>query len=490
MGSPACDLVLFGAMGDLASKKLFPALYHLCCAGLLPETSRILALARRDLSEEDARRQIGEALEENLGVDAVDASALHGFLSRVSYLRLDFADGPGYRQLGEWRRQAPDDRVLIFYYATPPGLYGQITRHLCTAGCCDDQTRVVVEKPIGHDLPSSRELNDQLAGTFLEENIYRIDHYLGKETVQNLIALRFANNLFASQWDQNHISHVEITVAESVGVEGRWSYFDGAGQLRDMVQSHLLQLLCLLAMDPPSDLSPDSIRDEKVKVLKALSPLTPERIPTHLVRGQYTAGTAEGVPVPGYQEEEDAEGPSHTETFVALKVEIENWRWAGVPFYIRTGKRLPEKRSEVIVHFKPAPHYIFDPDQKHLANNKLIIRLQPDEGMALQILTKDQGLSRGMRLREGPLELTFAEAFDNERIPDAYERLLLEVIKGNQYLFVRRDEVEHAWRWVDQLLANCEECAAHPKRYAAGTWGPVASIAMITRDGRSWYEDA
>ena len=243
-------------------------------------------------------------------------------------------------------------------------------------------------------------------------------------------------------------------------------------------------------MDPPSDLSPDSIRDEKVKVLKALSPLTPERISSHLVRGQYTAGTAEGIPVPGYLEEEDAEGPSHTETFIALKVEIENWRWAGVPFYIRTGKRLPEKRSEVIVHFKPAPHYIFDPDQKHLANNKLIIRLQPDEGMALQILTKDQGLSRGMRLRQGPLELTFAEAFETDRIPDAYERLLLEVMKGNQYLFVRRDEVEFAWRWVDQLLANCEECGAHPKRYAAGTWGPVASIAMITRDNRSWYEDA
>ncbi len=488
MGSPACDLVLFGAMGDLASKKLFPALYQLHRVGLLADETRILALARRDLSETEARRQIGQALAEH--TDHLEEDQLASFLARVAYLQLDFSKGDEYQRLREWHQNNGNGNPWIFYYATPPGLYGPITRYLAEADCCDTETRVVVEKPIGHDLASSRELNDQLAVVFREEHIYRIDHYLGKETVQNLIALRFANNLFASQWDQNHISHVEITVAESVGVEGRWAYFNSAGQLRDMVQSHVLQLLCLLAMDPPSDLSPDSIRDEKVKVLKALLPLSRQRISTHLVRGQYTAGSSDGIPVPGYLEEEDAEGSSNTETFIALKAEISNWRWAGVPFYIRTGKRLPEKRSEIIVHFKPAPHYIFDPDQEHLANNKLIIRLQPDEGMALQILTKDQGLSRGMRLRPGPLELTFAEAFEDERIPDAYERLLLEVIKGNQYLFVRRDEVEYAWRWVDQLLANCEECASHPKRYAAGTWGPVASIAMITQDGRSWYDDA
>ncbi|MFL1406355.1 glucose-6-phosphate dehydrogenase [Marinobacter sp. M1N3S26] len=485
----ACDLILFGAMGDLASKKLFPALYHLHRAELLAPGTRILALARRGYSTAEARQVIRERLSRTLGSDELSPPTMEAFLERVEYEDLDFSSREGYLTLEQWHGRGPSENTLILYYATPPDLYATITGHLASVGCCDETTRVVVEKPIGHDLVSSRELNDQLAGVFREENIYRIDHYLGKETVQNLIALRFANNLFASQWDQNHISHVEITVAESVGIEGRWSYFDSAGQLRDMVQSHLLQLLCLLAMDPPSDLSSDSIRDEKVKVLKALAPLTQERIPTHLVRGQYTAGTADGKPVPGYLEEKGAVGHSHTETFVALKVEIENWRWAGVPFYIRTGKRLPEKRSEVIVHFKPAPHYIFDPDQKHLANNKLIIRLQPDEGMSLQILTKDQGLSRGMRLRQGPLELTFAEAFNTDRIPDAYERLLLEAMKGNQYLFVRRDEVEYAWHWVDQLLANCEECGAHPKRYAAGTWGPVASIAMITRDGRSWYED-
>jgi glucose-6-phosphate 1-dehydrogenase len=282
---------------------------------------------------------------------------------------------------------------------------------------------------------------------------------------------------------------VEITVAESVGIEGRWCYFDKAGQIRDMIQNHLLQLLCLIAMDPPSDLSADSIRDEKVKVLKALKQITPDMMDSYVVRGQYTAGTSNGKPVPGYLEEEGANKGSATETFVALKAEIDNWRWSGVPFYIRTGKRLPEKLSQIIIHFKPAPHYIFDPDQKHLANNKLIIRLQPDEGMALKILTKDQGLDKGMRLRQGPLELTFSETFATDRIPDAYERLLWEVMKGNQYLFVRRDEVEYAWRWVDQVIQNWKDSGEPPKRYAAGTWGPVASIAMITRDGRSWYED-
>lgn len=485
-----CDLMLFGALGDLASRKLFPALYQLDRAGLLPERSRILGLARQPLAPEEACLRIRERLYEALPDADQDTATLDSFMARVDYRCLDFGRDEGWSQLDEWRQSAGEGGTLMVYLATPPGMVADIVHRFGALRCCDEHTRVVVEKPIGHDLPSSRILNDQLASVFREEQLFRIDHYLGKETVQNLIALRFANNLFASQWDQNHISHVEITVAESVGISGRWSYFDGAGQLRDMVQSHLLQLLCLLAMDPPPDLSADSIRDEKVKILKALKPMTPDLVQTHLVRGQYTAGSSRGRPVPGYLEEEGARPGSATETFVAMKVEIENWRWAGVPFYIRTGKRLPEKRSEVIIHFKPAPHYIFDPDQKHLANNKLIIRLQPDEGMVLQILTKDHGLQKGMRLRQGPLELTFSEAFDQDRIPDAYERLLLEVIKGNQYLFVRRDEVEHAWRWIDRLLANCHECGAHPKRYAAGTWGPVASIAMIARDGRSWYEDA
>ncbi|MDC0663493.1 glucose-6-phosphate dehydrogenase [Marinobacter sp. SS21] len=482
------DLMIFGALGDLARRKLFPALYQLERSGLLSRDSRILALARRQTTTAEVRNQVSQHLRESIPERELEAATLKQFLSRLEYCRLDFSDADDFEALRQWRQDSGN--VLIVYLATPPDMYGLIARNLRTADCCTAQTRVVVEKPIGHDLKSSRNINDQLAEVFNEDQLFRIDHYLGKETVQNLIALRFANNLFSSQWDQNHISHVEITVAESVGIEGRWGYFDQAGQVRDMIQNHLLQLLCLIAMDPPADLSADSIRDEKVKVLKALRPITPDIMETHLVRGQYSAGASSGRAVPAYLEEEGANRSSSTETFVALKVEIENWRWVGVPFYIRTGKRLPEKLSQIVIHFKPAPHYIFDLDQKHLAHNRLIIRLQPDEGMTLQILNKDQGLDKGMRLRQGPLELTFSEAFETERIPDAYERLLWEVMKGNQYLFVRRDEVEYAWRWVDGIIANWNGRGAPLKRYAAGTWGPVASIALITRDGRSWYEDA
>lgn len=483
-----CDLMMFGALGDLAQRKLFPALYQLERAGLMHKGSRILAIARNKVDTAEVRKILLGKLKEHVKKGEFDADVAERFLLRVDYQFLDFTNPEGYGELNDWRSDELSN--LIVYMATPPAMYGVIARNLRSNGCCDQDTRVVVEKPIGHDLESSKVINDELGEVYNENQLFRIDHYLGKETVQNLIALRFANNLFASQWDQNHISHVEISVAESVGIEGRWGYFDKAGQVRDMVQNHLLQLLCLIAMDPPSDLSADSIRNEKVKVLKALRRITPDLMDTHVVRGQYTAGTSCGKPVPGYLEEEGAIKGSKTETFVALKVEIDNWRWSGVPFYIRTGKRLPEKLSQIIIHFKPAPHYIFDPDQKHLANNKLIIRLQPDEGMSLQILTKDQGLDKGMRLRQGPLELTFSETFETDRIPDAYERLLWEVMKGNQYLFVRRDEVEHAWQWVDQIMRNWSDSGVPPKRYAAGTWGPVASIAMITRDGRSWYEDA
>ncbi|MBD3640853.1 MAG: glucose-6-phosphate dehydrogenase [Marinobacter sp.] len=483
-----CDLMLFGALGDLAQRKLFPALYQLERAGLLAEGSRVLAIARTEADTPTVRKQLFDKLRHHVKGAEFDADVANRFLERVDYQLLDFNDPGGYEALKAWR-DAPANELIV-YMATPPSMYGVIARNLKAASCCNEKTRVVVEKPIGHDLESSKVINDELGAVYNENQLFRIDHYLGKETVQNLIALRFANNLFASQWDQNHISHVEITVAESVGIEGRWGYFDQAGQIRDMVQNHLLQLLCLIAMDPPADLSADSIRDEKVKVLKALKQITPDMMDSYVVRGQYTAGTSDGKPVPGYLEEEGANKGSETETFVALKAEIDNWRWSGVPFYIRTGKRLPEKLSQIIIHFKPAPHYIFDPDQKHLANNKLIIRLQPDEGMSLKILTKDQGLDKGMRLRQGPLELTFSETFETDRIPDAYERLLWEVMKGNQYLFVRRDEVEYAWRWVDQVIRNWKDSGEPPKRYAAGTWGPVASIAMITRDGRSWYEDA
>ena len=483
-----CDIAMFGALGDLAQRKLFSALYQLDRAELLPSDTRILALGLDSESTADIRQRLAARLAANISADELNDAILDRFLERVQYLSLDFTSAEGYSEIRQWRegRAMP----LVVYMATPPSLYGAIGANLRAAGCIEATTRVVVEKPIGHDLESSRVINDQLAAVFDESQVFRIDHYLGKETVQNLIALRFANNLFATQWNQDHISHVEITVAERVGIEGRWGYFDKAGQLRDMVQNHLLQLLCLIAMDPPADLNADSIRDEKLKVLKALRPITRELVDSHLVRGQYGEGTSGGRSVPGYLEEPGAAAGSSTETFVAIKAEINNWRWAGVPFYLRTGKRLQNKLSQIIIHFKPAPHYIFDPDQEHLANNRLIIQLQPDEGMSLQILTKDQGLDKGMRLRQGPLKLSFSEAFDAERIPDAYERLLWEVMKNNQYLFVRRDEVESAWRWVDQVIATWKTHGGQPKRYAAGSWGPTAAIAMIARDGRSWYEDA
>ncbi|MCH8497527.1 MAG: glucose-6-phosphate dehydrogenase [Marinobacter sp.] len=486
--STCCDIMLFGALGNLATRKLLPAFYHLERAGLLHPQTRILLLAREPMAAEPARQRFAELINSRVMPAEQDEACLAKLMARIAYSPLDFAAAEGYRALAGWRGESTE-RPLVLYLATPPSVYGVIADQLGRTGICGPSARVVVEKPVGHDFASSCEINDRLAAVFEERQVFRMDHYLGKETVQNLIALRFANNLFASQWNQDHISHVEITVAESVGIEGRWGYFDQAGQMRDMVQSHLLQLLCLIAMDPPADLSADSIRDEKVKVLRALKPIAGDVPNDQLVMGQYTAGSVAGQPVPGYLEEAGANPQSLTETFVSIKAEILNWRWAGVPFYLRTGKRLPEKVSQIIIHFKPAPHYIFDPDQRHLAGNRLIIRLQPDEGMALQILTKEQGLDQGFRLRQGPLELTFAEAFDQTRVPDAYERLLWEVIQGNQYLFVRRDEVEYAWRWVDQILAAVARRAEPPKRYAAGTWGPVASVAMVARDGRSWHED-
>ncbi len=488
VASTEIDLALFGALGDLAQRKLFPALFQLDREGLLAGQTRLLGLARQELDLDGFTSRVEQALHTHVKAEELDREALTRFLARLDYRCLDFTTVDGYAGIRDWR-EAGRERPMVVYLSVAAKIYGDICRNLEISGSLDDQSRVVVEKPIGHDLASSAAINDAIGAVFPESRIYRIDHYLGKETVQNLIALRFANPLFGTQWNQNHISHVEITVAEQVGIEGRWGYFDAAGQLRDMVQNHLLQLVCLIAMDPPANLDADAIRDEKVKVLKALRPFTDDMLGRDVVRGQYIAGTIGGQAVPGYLEEEGANIESHTESFVAMKTGVENWRWAGVPFYLRTGKRMPEKLSQIIIHFRQQPHYIFDPDQRGLAANKLVIRLQPEEGIALEVLTKDSGLDKGMRLRRGPLHLDFNSAFPKSRIPDAYERLLLEVMKGQQYLFVRRDEVEHAWQWCDNLIAAWADRDEAPRRYPAGSWGPVASIAMITQDGRSWYED-
>ncbi|WP_404397608.1 glucose-6-phosphate dehydrogenase [Stutzerimonas chloritidismutans] len=480
-----CTLALFGALGDLALRKLFPALYQLDRAGLLPTETRLLALARESGEAASHLAMIEEHLRRHVGERDLDEAVLQRFMARLDYLSMDFRRAEDFVALAD---KAGNAESIVAFFATPASVYGAICAGLAEAGLAE-RTRVVLEKPIGHDLESSREVNDAVARFFPEDRTYRIDHYLGKDTVQNLIALRFANSLFETQWNQNHISHVEITVAETVGIEGRWGYFDQAGQLRDMIQNHLLQLLCLIAMDPPSDLSADSIRDEKVKVLKALAPIAPEHLGQQLVRGQYVAGSILGRHVPGYLEEENSNTQSDTETFVALRAEICNWRWAGVPFYLRTGKRMPQKLSQIVIHFKAPPHYIFAPEQRQLIGNKLIIRLQPQEGISLLVMTKDQGLDKGMQLRSGPLQLNFSETYKSPRIPDAYERLLLEVMKGNQNLFVRKDEIEYAWKWCDQLIDGWQRVGAPPKPYAAGSWGPAASIALISRDGRSWYDD-
>ena len=485
MTAGSCTFALFGALGDLALRKLFPALYQLDRAQLLHADTRILALAREPGDEAHHLGVIEAGLRKFVSEAQLEAEPLQRFLARLSYVHVDFLDADTYVGLAE---KVGDAEQLIAYFATPAAVYGAICENLHEVGLTE-RTRAVLEKPIGHDLESSRRVNDAVAQYFPENRVYRIDHYLGKETVQNLIALRFANSLFETQWNQNYISHVEITVAEKVGIEGRWGYFDQAGQLRDMIQNHLLQLLCLIAMDPPADLSADSIRDEKVKVLKALAPFSADGLTQQVVRGQYIAGYSEGRPVPGYLEEENSNTQSDTETFVALRADIRNWRWAGVPFYLRTGKRMPQKLSQIVIHFKEPPHYIFAPEQRLQISNKLIIRLQPDEGISLRVMTKEQGLDKGMQLRSGPLQLNFSDTYRSARIPDAYERLLLEVMQGNQNLFVRKDEIEYAWTWCDQLIAGWKKSGDAPKPYAAGSWGPMSSIALITRDGRSWYGD-
>jgi glucose-6-phosphate 1-dehydrogenase len=373
----------------------------------------------------------------------------------------------------------------VFYLATAPELFGPICDRLGHVGLAGNGARVVVEKPIGKSLESARAVNDAVGRHFAEDRVYRIDHYLGKETVQNLMALRFANALFEPLWRAAHIDHVQITVAETLGVEGRTGYYDTAGALRDMVQNHMLQLLCLTAMETPRSLAADAVRDEKLKVLKSLVPISGDSVGDRTVRGQYRAGASAGGPVAGYLDELGDE-TSRTETFVALKAEIANWRWAGVPFYLRTGKRLAGRESEIVAQFRPIPFSVFDSSAGPIEANRLVIRLQPDEGVKLWLMVKDPGPG-GMRLRHLPLDMSFARAFAVRHV-DAYERLLMDVIRGNQTLFMRRDEVEAAWEWIDPILQAWAASPDRPKPYTSGTWGPSAAIALIERDGRSWYE--
>jgi glucose-6-phosphate 1-dehydrogenase len=481
------DLVVFGGTGDLALRKLLPALYYRDQDRQLSDESRIIGVARRSIGRETYRQNVETALRSYLPVNDIEDGCLERLLGRLDYVSLDATGVDGWAELAA-KLAGADDRVRVFYLATAPDLFGPICRNVATAELVTPTARVVLEKPIGHDLASARAINDVVGAVFPEERIFRIDHYLGKETVQNLMALRFANSLFEPLWNSSAIDHVQITVAESLGVEGRGDYYDKAGALRDVVQNHMLQLLCLAAIEPPASLAADAVRDEKLKVLRALKPIEGRDVNLKTVRGQYRAGAIDGTPVRGYVEEIAGAGATNTETFVVLKVEIQNWRWAGVPFYLRTGKRLPVRASEIVVNYRAVPHSIFEPGAGTIAPNRLIVRLQPNEGIKLFLTTKEPGPG-GMRLREAPLNLSFAETF-KVRYPDAYERLLMDVVRGNPTLFMRRDEVEAAWTWVEPILDDWRQRNEPPKPYPAGSWGPSAAIALIERDGRTWYEDA
>ncbi|WP_373505923.1 glucose-6-phosphate dehydrogenase [Aestuariivirga sp.] len=479
------DLVVFGATGDLSQRKLLPALFHRDLQGQIPPESRIIGSSRRPFSNDEFKDFARASLEAHVDESERHADVMARFIDRLSYVAADAAQDDGWMEL-EKSLQPGLDRIRVFYLAVGPDLFGPICEKLGTHKLVTPQSRVVIEKPLGKSGASAHALNESISRVFSEPQIYRIDHYLGKETVQNLMALRFANALFEPVWNSAHIDHVQITVSETLGVEGRAGYYDTAGALRDMVQNHMLQLLCLVAMEPPTSTAADALRDEKLKVLKALAPITGDAVANLSVRGQYRAGAANGGAVKGYLEELGS-NTSKTETFVALKAEIRNWRWSGVPFYLRTGKRLPSRVSEIVVTFKPIPHSVFEPSAGPIAPNRLVIRLQPDEGVKLWLMIKDPGPG-GMRLSHVPLDMSFADAF-NVRNPDAYERLIMDVVRGSQALFMRRDEVEAAWAWIDPVLDAWAASSELPKAYTSGTWGPSAAVALIERDGRTWYED-
>jgi len=481
----ASEIVIFGALGDLSRRKLLPALYQLEVCGLINSQSRIVGVARVQQTIEQFQEVVLESLKLFVK-EPLNDEVLAKFIQRLVYQQLDMKEFNAYKLLATNLSQGNSTRV--YYFSTPPVIYGDICDGLNHAGLITDEDRVVMEKPIGHCLESSKVINNQVARFFKEKQIYRIDHYLGKETVLNLLVLRFANALFTTNWDRNSIDHVQITVAESVGIEGRWGFYDEAGQMRDMIQNHLLQILSLLTMEPPADLSAESVRAEKLKAVKALCPIDRTNVKEKTVRGQYSDGFLNGLAVPGYLNEEGANTNSKTETFVAIKAEIDNWRWSGVPFYLRTGKRMPVKHSEIVVHFKEQPHNIFKESYSDLPANKLTIRLQPDEGVELQMMNKIPGIASQMHIQENKLDLSFSETYQDQRVIDAYERLMLEVLNGNQSLFVSRDEVEAAWTWADSIIDAWQSTNETPKPYAAGSWGPVSSISLIARDDRQWVE--
>jgi glucose-6-phosphate 1-dehydrogenase len=477
-------LLLFGATGDLARRMLLPSLFGLDGDGLLPSGLAILGTARSSLDDAGFRAEADTALRKYIDAERLKPDLVERFLGRLHYVAVDSTKPDDFAALADKVRQL--GTLSAIFLSTAPSLFEPTIAGLAAAGLAGDGVRLALEKPLGHDLASSREINDAVAAVFPEKRTFRIDHYLGKETVQNLLALRFGNLLFEPLWNSTGIDHVQITVSETVGLEGRVGFYEGTGALRDMVQNHMLQLLALVAMEPPAEFAATAIRDEKVKVLRSLRRIDRDTAAACTVIGQYGAGAVDGKAVPGYVDE--LEKPSETETFVAIKAHIDNWRWKGVPFYLRTGKRLPSRQSEITIQFKAVPHSMFAKRGATLQPNTLIIRLQPEENIRLLLMAKQPGLDRdGIRLREVPLDLGHNALADGRR-RIAYERLLLDLLAGDPTLFVRRDEVEAQWEWVDAIREGWTANGMTPRQYGAGSWGPSAAIALTERDGVSWHD--
>ncbi|MDP4301951.1 glucose-6-phosphate dehydrogenase [Leptothrix discophora] len=481
------DLVLFGGTGDLTWRKLMPALFQAFRHGKLPAGGRILAVARDERSDADYRKFIKDRFVEVESSKRPNEDEFARFAELLHYRRMDLSQPADYAGLKQWLDERGADTVVL-YLATSPHLFTAITEQLGAAGLNAPHIRVVLEKPLGHDLSSAQEINTVVRSVFTEKQAFRIDHYLGKPSVQNLMALRFGNALFEPLWRRESIANIQITLAESLGVGTRGDFYDRTGALRDMIQNHALQLLTMIAMEPPSTSDADAIRDEKLKVLKSLKPFTAESVSRDVVRGQYRAGNVDGKKVPGYLDEIKVPTGSHCETFVAIRTEVQNWRWAGVPFYLRTGKRLAARDAQIVVNFRPVPHPIFA--GAHRAN-KLVIKLQPEDGLELHLLAA-KGTGVGDMLAPVSLDLDFDKAFQSDRV-GAYERLLLDAIAGRLNLFVRSDEQEEAWRWVEPVLDTWARehsgGGEGPRGYAAGSWGPAAASALVARDGNAWSEE-
>jgi len=494
----ACAVVIFGASGDLTRRKLMPALYNLAVSRSLPSGFAVVGVARRAKTNDQFRSEMREGVSSFSRRKPIDPALWSDFERGVSYVAGTFDDPKTYSDLRAHLEQLDSERGTrknrLYYLAVPPAEFGVIMRNLKEAGLVAHAatasapgapwTRVIIEKPFGHDLESARLLNDTVAETFDESQVFRIDHYLGKETVQNLLVFRFANSLFEPLWNREHVDHVQITVAEEIGVEGRGKFYEQTGVTKDIVENHLMQLLCLTAMEPPISLAADAVRDEKVKVLRSLRPMERSLVQENVVRGQYTRGYVKAEEVPGYREEPDVAKDSRIETFVAMRVHVDNWRWGGVPFYVRAGKRLARRVTEIAIQFKKVPHTLFSAPDGGISPNVLAMRIQPDEGIALRFTTKEPG--GHTVLRDVAMDFRYGTAFGSNT-PEAYERLLLDATRGDATLFTRRDEVEEQWAYMDHVLdAWREQANAPPPAYAAGTWGPDQSDDLLARDGRRW----